>query len=94
MKILTDGRWLWTRTIGSTIVGEAVDSALFYPIAFYGIFSNELLLTVMVTNYVLKTGWEVLMTPVTYKVVAFLKRKENEDYFDRDTDFTPFSLKT
>jgi queuosine precursor transporter len=94
MKILTDGRWLWTRTIGSTIVGEAVDSLLFYPIAFFGIFSNELLLTVMVTNYFLKTGWEILMTPVTYKVVAFLKRKENEDYYDRDTNFTPFSLKT
>jgi len=94
MKILTNGQWLWTRTIGSTIVGEAVDSALFYPIAFYGIFSNELLLTVMITNYVLKTGWEVLMTPVTYKVVAFLKRKEHEDYYDIDTNFTPFSLKT
>jgi len=94
MKILTHGRWLWTRTIGSTVVGEAVDSLLFYPLAFYGIFSNELLLTVMITNYVLKTGWEILMTPVTYKVVAFLKRKEHEDYFDRDTNFTPFSLKT
>jgi uncharacterized integral membrane protein (TIGR00697 family) len=94
MKILTNGKWLWTRTIGSTIVGEAVDSALFYPIAFYGIFSNDLLVTVMVTNYFLKTGWEIVMTPVTYKVVAFLKRKENEDYYDRDTNFTPFSLKT
>jgi uncharacterized integral membrane protein (TIGR00697 family) len=94
MKILTNGQWLWTRTIGSTIVGEAVDSALFYPLAFYGIFSNELLLTVMFTNYLLKTGWEIVMTPVTYKVVAFLKRKENEDYYDRDTNFTPFSLKT
>ena len=67
---------------------------LFYPLAFYGIFSNELLLTVMITNYLLKTGWEIVMTPVTYKVVAFLKRKENEDYYDRDTNFTPFSLKT
>jgi len=94
MKILTNGQWLWTRTIGSTVVGEAIDSVLFYPLAFYGIFSNELLLTVMVTNYLLKTGWEVLMTPVTYKVVAFLKRKENEDYYDVGTDFTPFSLKT
>jgi len=94
MKILTNGQWLWTRTIGSTVVGEAIDSVLFYPLAFYGIFSNELLVTVMVTNYLLKTGWEVLMTPVTYKVVAFLKRKENEDYYDVGTDFTPFSLKT
>ena len=74
MKILTKGKWLWTRTIGSTIVGEAVDSALFYPLAFYGIFSDDLLVTVMVTNYFLKIGWEVVMTPVTYKVVAFLKR--------------------
>jgi uncharacterized integral membrane protein (TIGR00697 family) len=94
MKILTNGKWLWTRTIGSTIVGEAVDSALFYPIAFYGIFSNDLLVTVMVTNYFLKTGWEIVMTPVTYKIVAFLKRKEHEDYYDRHTNFTPFSLKT
>ncbi|MEO8347086.1 MAG: queuosine precursor transporter, partial [Betaproteobacteria bacterium] len=94
MKILTNGQWLWTRTIGSTVVGEAVDSALFYPLAFYGIFSNELLVTVMITNYLLKTAWEILMTPVTYKVVAFLKKKENEDYYDRDTNFTPFSLKT
>jgi hypothetical protein len=94
MKVMTNGQWLWTRTIGSTVVGEAVDSVLFYPLAFYGIFSNELLLTVMFTNYLLKTGWEVLMTPVTYKVVAFLKRREHEDHYDRDTNFTPFSLKT
>ena len=94
MKVWTQGRWLWTRTIGSTLAGEAVDSALFYTIAFAGLWSVDLLLTVMVTQYVLKTSWEVLMTPVTYRIVAFLKRAENEDYYDRDTNFTPFSLKT
>lgn len=92
MKILTRGRWLWTRTIGSTICGEAVDSALFYTIAFYGVWDNRLLLTVMVTQYVLKTLWEVLITPVTYRVVAFLKRVEHEDFYDTGTNFTPFSL--
>lgn len=94
MKIWTGGRWLWTRTIGSTICGEAVDSALFYSLAFYGIWDNALLVKVSVTQYVLKTLWEVVMTPVTYRVVGALKRAEHEDYFDRDTDFTPFSLKT
>ena len=93
MKILTHGRWLWTRIIGSTICGEAVDSSLFYSIAFYGLWDNHLLLTVMVTQYVLKTAWEVLITPVTYRVVAFLKRVEQEDFYDTHTDFTPFSLK-
>lgn len=94
MKVWTQGRWLWTRTIGSTLAGEAVDSALFYTIAFAGLWSVDLLVTVMLTQYVLKTGWEVLMTPVTYRIVGFLKRAENEDYYDRDTNFTPFSLKT
>jgi uncharacterized integral membrane protein (TIGR00697 family) len=94
MKVMTGGRWLWTRTIGSTLCGEAVDSGLFYTIAFAGLWSPDLLLKVMATQYVLKTTWEVVMTPVTYRVVAFLKRVENEDYFDRGTDFTPFSLKT
>ena len=93
MKILTRGRWLWTRTIGSTICGEAVDSSLFYTIAFYGLWDNHLLLTVMVTQYVLKTAWEVVITPVTYRVVAFLKRVEQEDFYDTHTDFTPFTLK-
>ena len=95
MKILTDGRWLWTRTIGSTIVGEAVDSVLFYPLAFYnsGIMPNEILPAIMLAQFVGKVGVEVLFTPITYKVVGFLKRAENEDYFDRNTDFTPFRLK-
>jgi hypothetical protein len=92
MKIWSSGRWLWTRTIGSTIVGELVDSALFYTIAFYGIWATEDVIKVTLVQYVLKTGWEVVMTPVTYKVVGFLKRKENEDYYDRDTNFSPFTL--
>ena len=96
MKILTAGRWLWTRTIGSTIVGEAVDSALFYPLAFYnsGIIPNDRLPAIMLAQFLLKVGVEVIFTPVTYKVVGALKRVENEDYFDRNTNFTPFSLKT
>ncbi|MCZ8129718.1 MAG: queuosine precursor transporter [Steroidobacteraceae bacterium] len=93
MKVWTNGRWLWTRTIGSTLVGEGVDSALFYTIAFAGLWDLDLLLKVMATQYVLKSGWEILMTPVTYRIVAFLKRAENEDYYDRGTNFTPFSLK-
>jgi hypothetical protein len=82
------------RTIGSTVVGEAADTLVFYPLAFIGIWSDSLLLKVMAGNYLIKVLWEVLATPVTYRVVAFLKRKEHEDYYDRDTDFTPFSLKT
>ena len=93
MKLLTNGKYLWSRTIGSTIVGEAVDSSLFYVIAFYGIWQNADLLKVVLAQYLLKTAWEVLMTPVTYKVVGFLKRKENEDFYDRNTDFNPFRLK-
>ena len=92
MKILTGGRWLWTRTIGSTICGEAVDSGLFYSLAFGGVWEQHFLLRVMVTQYVLKTAWEIVITPVTYRAVAFLKRAEREDYYDTDTDFTPFSL--
>ena len=92
LKVKTAGRMLWLRTIGSTIAGEAVDSLLFYPIAFLGIWSTELVLQVMVTNYGLKVLWEVLLTPITYRVVAWLKKAEGEDYYDRDTDFTPFKL--
>lgn len=93
LKVRTDGRWLWLRTIGSTIVGEGIDSLIFYPLAFVGVWSKELVLTVMVTNYLFKVGWEAAITPVTYRIVGFLKRAEAEDYYDRHTDFTPFSLK-
>lgn len=92
MKIRTNGRYLWARTIGSTIVGEAVDSLVFYPVAFFGVWSNNLVLQVMVSNYIIKVAWEALVTPVTYKVVNFLKKAEHEDYYDFDTDFTPFSI--
>jgi hypothetical protein len=94
LKLATSGRLLWSRTIGSTIVGEAVDSAIFYPIAFLGVWSPDLVMRVMLTNYVLKVLWEIVMTPITYRVVNFLKRTEREDYFDRATNFTPFSLQT
>jgi queuosine precursor transporter len=94
LKVKTQGRFLWMRTIGSTIVGEAVDTLVFYPLAFYGTWDNGLLGTVMMGNYGLKVAWEVMATPLTYRVVAFLKAKENEDYFDNSTNFTPFSLKT
>jgi hypothetical protein len=95
MKIATQGRWLWSRTIGSTIAGEAVDSALFYPLAFYGtgIIPNDKLPIVMLAQFVIKVGVEVVLTPVTYKIVGALKRAENEDHYDHGTNFSPFILK-
>jgi queuosine precursor transporter len=95
MKVLTAGRWLWSRTIGSTIAGEAVDSLLFYPLAFYGtgIIPDEKLPLVMTAQFVAKVAVEVALTPVTYKIVGWLKRAEQEDYYDRTTDFNPFTLK-
>jgi queuosine precursor transporter len=93
MKLWTSGRWLWMRIIGSTLCGELVDSGLFYTIAFGGVWPTDRLLSVTLTQYVLKSSWEVIATPLTYRVVAFLKRAEQEDYYDRDTNFTPFSLK-
>jgi len=95
MKILTSGRWLWTRTIGSTIFGEGVDSLIFYPLAFYGtgIIPDEKLPLVMAAQFVAKVGVEVVFTPVTYWIVGILKRTEHEDYYDRETRFTPFSLR-
>ncbi len=92
MKIQTEGRYLWLRTIGSTIVGEGVDSAVFYPVAFFGVWSNDLLVQVLVSNYVIKVGWEAMITPITYKTVNFLKKAEHEDYYDHETNFTPFSI--
>jgi len=92
MKILTKGKWLWTRTIGSTVVGELVDSIIFILIAFIGILPNSLLFTLIVSNYLFKTGVEILFTPITYKVVGFLKKRELEDYYDVDTNFNPFII--
>jgi queuosine precursor transporter len=96
MKILTAGKWLWTRTIGSTIVGEAVDSTFFYPLAFYGsgIMPNEIIPKLMLAQFFGKVAVEVVFTPITYKVVGALKRAESEDYYDRTTNFSPFTLKT
>ena len=92
LKIFTQGRHLWTRTIGSTIVGEVADSLIFYPLAFIGIWTTEQVFEVMVSNYLIKVIWEILATPLTYRIVRFLKRAENEDFYDRETDFTPFSI--
>lgn len=92
MKILHEGKQLWKRTIGSTLVGEAIDSIIFYPLAFLGVWPTELLVQVLVTNYFLKVAVEVLFTPATYAIVGFLKRKEGADVFDRDVRFSPFRL--
>jgi uncharacterized integral membrane protein (TIGR00697 family) len=93
LKIATRGRWLWTRTLGSTLIGQGLDTGIFLLIAFYGVWDNTLLWTVFVSNYVFKVGVEALFTPVTYAVVGFLKRSEREDYYDRDTDFNPFAVR-
>jgi hypothetical protein len=94
LKILTKGRWLWTRTIGSTMCGEAVDSAIFYAVAFYGNIPNMELIALAITQYVLKVLWEVVSTPLTYRLVNWLKKVESEDYYDHTTNFTPFTLRT
>jgi uncharacterized integral membrane protein (TIGR00697 family) len=94
MKILTRGRWLWTRTIGSTIVGEMVDTVVFVTIAsLFKVFPWSLFLTLSLTNYLFKCSVEALMTPVTYAAVAVLKKTEQEDYYDRGTNFNPFHIK-
>jgi uncharacterized integral membrane protein (TIGR00697 family) len=93
MKILTAGRWLWMRTIGSTLVGELVDSTVFIAVAsLFGVFPWSLFVTLAFTNYLFKTITEVLLTPLTYAAVNFLKRAEAEDYYDRETNFNPFSI--
>jgi len=92
MKVLTNGRHLWARTIGSTLVGELVDSSVFVTVAcLFGVFPWSLFPTLVLTNYLFKCAIEALMTPVTYAVVAKLKQAEQEDYFDRGTDFNPFA---
>lgn len=93
MKVLTRGRWLWSRTIASTLVGELVDTVLFVGIAFLGIWPPELLLSIILSNYLFKTGVEAAVTPLTYRVVGFLKRAEGVDVYDVDTDFNPFKLR-
>ena len=92
MKLWTKGKYLWTRTIGSTVVGQGVDSMIFYPLAFVGAagWTNDLVVKVLFTQWALKVAWEALLTPVTYAVVGFLKRREGIDVYDAGTDFTPF----
>lgn len=91
MKVWTSGKWLWTRTIGSTAVAQLVDSAIFIVIAFYGVLPNSLIITLIISNYVFKTAVEVLFTPATYAAVKYLKKAEGEDFYDRETNFSPFS---
>ncbi len=92
LKVLTNGRWLWVRTIGSTIAGELVDTVVFVVVASaFAVFPWSLFLTLTVTNYLFKCGVEALMTPVTYLIVGFLKKVENEDYYDKETNFNPFA---
>lgn len=92
MKLWTKGKHLWMRTIGSTVVGQGVDSMIFYPLAFVGAagWTNDLVVKVLFTQWALKVAWEALLTPATYAVVGFLKRREGIDVFDAGTDFTPF----
>lgn len=92
LKVITSGRWLWTRTIGSTLVGEGIDTLIFATVAFLGVLPNDLLAALIVSNYVFKVGVEALATPATYAAVTALKRAENEDFYDRNTDFNPFAL--
>lgn len=92
MKLWTQGRHLWTRTIGSTVCGQGVDSLLFYPLAFYGIWTDAALVAVIAFNFAMKVSVEILFTPATYFIVNRLKRAEGVDTFDRATRFTPFSL--
>lgn len=95
MKVLTQGKHLWTRTIGSTIVGQGVDSLIFYPMAFLGAigWSSDAIVAVVISQFVLKVSWEVILTPVTYAVVGSLKRREGLDIYDTQTDFTPFKTR-
>lgn len=92
MKVMTQGKMLWSRTIGSTIFGQLVDSFIFYTIAFYGIWQTQDLIKLTLSALLLKVSWEIVLTPFTYFVVGKLKKVENEDYFDRDTNFNPFKL--
>lgn len=91
MKVWTEGKHLWARTIGSTLVGQAVDSTLFILIAFGTVLPMSLILTLIISNYIFKVAIEILFTPVTYRAVAFLKAREGVDFYDRTTDFNPFA---
>lgn len=92
LKVITNGKWLWMRTIGSTLAGQGLDTVVFVLIAFAGVFPNEIVWTMIYTNWIVKIGVEVLATPLTYKVVSFFKRKEHLDVYDRDTNFNPIAV--
>lgn len=93
MKVISGGRRLWARTIGSTVVGQVIDTVTFIAIAsLFGVFPWSLFATLVFTNYIFKVGIEVMMTPLTYAAVNFLKRAEKEDYYDTNTDFNPFKV--
>jgi queuosine precursor transporter len=93
MKIWTRGKHLWSRTIGSTVVGQGVDSVIFYPLAFLGVWETDAVIWIMFFNWGLKVAWEVVLTPVTYRVVGFLKSREGVDLYDDNTNFSPFRAK-
>lgn len=92
LKVKTQGKRLWLRTIGSTLIGQGIDTILFVAIAFSGVFSTNLLIAIVVSNYIFKCGVEVLFTPITYWLTGWLKQQEREDYYDQDTNFNPFQL--
>jgi len=92
MKIITKGKHLWARTISSTLAGQIIDTGIFCLIAFYGLYSNELLLVIIISNYIFKVGIEILLTPVTYKVIKYYKTKENIDVYDLNTNYNPFKF--
>ena len=92
LKIICNGRWLWVRTISSTIVGQFFNTLAFYAIALSGVLPLNVLLEAVITGWLIKTVVEVIFTPVTYLVVGYLKRVENEDYYDRDTNFNPMII--
>lgn len=94
MKVLTKGSMLWTRVVGSTICGQLVDSSIFYYLAFFAVWPTHEIISIAFTQWLLKSGWELVMIPITYRVVFLLKRVESEDYFDYTTNFSPFSLTT
>jgi queuosine precursor transporter len=92
-SVTTNGRWLWTRTIGSTVIGEAVDTVVFVLVAFGGVLPSEVIIKTMISGYLFKVTYEIIATPITYAVVGFLKRKEGIDVYDRYTNFNPFRLR-
>ena len=90
LKIKTKGKFLWVRTIGSTLIGEGIDTAIFCMVAFYGVLPNELLISIIISNYIFKSGVEILFTPITYAIIGFLKKREHVDIYDTGISYNPF----